>query len=120
MFREGIRLALIGLAVWTAVMLGQDAPKKLSKSEAATAIVSKVTPEYPALARQLKIEGTVDLEALVSEQGAVEDVKIVSGNPMLTKSAVEAVKKWKFAPSTESGKAVKALVPITLNFKRAE
>lgn len=120
MFREGIRLALIGSAVWTAVMFGQDAPKKLSKSEAASAIVSRVQPDYPALAKQLKIEGTVDLEALISEQGAVEDVRIVSGNPMLTKSAVEAVKKWKFAASTEGGKAVKTLVPITLNFKRAE
>jgi len=95
----------------------QDAPKKVSKSEGLNAATTKVPPDYPAIARQLKIEGPVELEALVTETGVVEKVNIVSGNPVLTRPASDAVKKWKFAPFTADGKAVKALVPVTLSFK---
>jgi TonB family protein len=59
----------------------------------------------------------VELEALVSESGTVEKVNIVSGNPVLTRPAVDAVKRWKFAPFTSDGKTVKALVPVGLTFK---
>jgi len=57
------------------------------------------------------------LEAVVSESGALEKVNIVSGNPVLTKPAVEALRRWKFVPFTADGKAVKALVPVALNIK---
>ena len=53
----------------------------------------------------------------MTESGAVEKVNIVSGNPVLTRPASDAVKKWKFAPFTTDGKAVKALVPVSLTFK---
>ena len=54
---------------------------------------------------------------LVAESGAVEKVNIVSGNPVLTRPASDAVKKWKFAPFTSDGKPVKAVVPVSLSFK---
>jgi protein TonB len=76
-----------------------------------------VPPDYPAIAKQLKIEGAVELEVLVAESGTVEKVNIVSGNPVLTRPASDALKKWKFAPFTSDGKAVKALVPVSLSFK---
>lgn len=91
-------------------------PKKVSKTEGMNAATTKVQPEYPAIAKQLKISGEVELEALVSESGTVEKVNIVSGNPVLTRPAADAVKKWKFAPFTADGKTVKALVPLSLNF----
>ena len=92
-------------------------PKKVTKIEGLNAATPKVQPEYPAMAKQLKIEGAVELEAVVAESGAVEKVNIVSGNPVLTRPAVDAVKRWKFAPFTADGKVVKALVPISLSFK---
>jgi periplasmic protein TonB len=98
--------------------LGQSTPKKISRAEAMNAATTRPQPEYPPMARQLKIEGTVELEAVVSETGAVEDVIISSGNPVLTKPAAEAVKKWKFAPFIQDGKPVKALAPLTINFKK--
>ena len=109
-------------ALWLSLMLAaacfaQDQPKKVTKSEGLNAATSKVQPEYPAMAKQLKIEGPVELEAVVSESGAVEKVNIVSGNPVLTRPAADAVRKWKFAPFTADGKTVKALVPVSLNFK---
>ena len=95
----------------------EDQPKKVSKTDGLNAATTKVQPEYPAMARQLKVEGSVELEAVVSESGAVEKVNIVSGNPLLTRPAAEAVKKWKFAPFTAEGKAVKAVVPVSMSFK---
>jgi TonB family protein len=117
-FRVG---GFLGTAALVALFLGaglaQDSPKKVTKTEGLNAATTKVAPEYPPIARQMKIVGDVELEALVTESGAVEKVNIVSGNPMLTRPASEALKKWKFAPFTADGKAVKALVPVGLSFK---
>jgi len=111
-----VGLALL-LAFLVSSLAAQDAPKKVSKTEGMNAVTTKVPPEYPAIAKQLKIEGSVELEAVVTEGGVVEKVNIVSGNPVLTRPASEAVKKWKFAPFTADGKTVKALVPVTMSFK---
>ena len=104
------------MAVLVCAVLAQE-PKKVTKAEGLSAATSKVQPDYPSMARQLKVEGAVELEALVGESGAVEKVNIVSGNPMLTRPAAEALKKWKFTPFTAEGKNVKALVPVSVNFK---
>jgi periplasmic protein TonB len=109
--------AAIAVSLWALVAWAQEATKKVSNSEASSAAVTKVAPEYPAMAKQLKIQGAVELEAVVTEAGAVEKVSIVSGNPVLTKSAVEALKKWKFTPFQQDGKVVKAVAQITMNFK---
>jgi TonB family protein len=96
----------------------QDNAKKLSRAEALASAVDKVQPDFPAMARQLKIEGQVELEALVSETGTVEKVNIVSGNPILTRPAADALKRWKFSPATADGKPVKALAPVLFTFKK--
>lgn len=94
----------------------QTAAKKITRNEALNAVQTRVEPEYPGIARQLKLQGTVELEALVGENGKVEEVKIVSGNPVLTAPATAALKQWKFAPFTADGKVVKALAPVNFNF----
>lgn len=95
----------------------QSAPRRVAKAEALKAVVSKVNPDYPTMAKQLHVQGTVELEAVVAETGAVEDVKIVSGNPILTSPSATALKQWKFTPFTSEGKAVKALAPVSFNFR---
>lgn len=94
----------------------QDA-KKVAKSDAIRNIATRTQPEYPSNARQFHIEGTVELEAVVGTSGAVEKVDIVSGNPMLTRPAANAVRLWKFTPFTEDGKPVRAVAPISIAFK---
>jgi protein TonB len=104
-------------ALFGAVASAQDAPKKITKSEALSALATKVQPVYPSVARQLKIQGTVELEAEVAENGTVSKVNIVSGNPVLTNSAAMAVKGWKFKPFIEDGKPIRVLAPISMEFK---
>ena len=104
-------------ALFVGAGLAQDAPKKVTRNEGLNAVTSKVSPDYPSIARQLKIVGDVELEVIVTDSGTVEKVNILSGNPVLTRPASEALKKWKFAPFTTDGKAVKALVPVTLSFR---
>jgi TonB family protein len=114
------RASFWGPVAVAALVLGTgfaQEPKKVTRAEGLNAATTKVSPDYPVMAKQLKIEGAVELEALVSESGAVEKVNIVSGNPVLTRPASEALKKWKFAPFTSDGKAVKAVVPVSLSFK---
>jgi len=109
--------AMVVMALLGAVAFAQDEPKKITRSEAMNAVASKVQPEYPAMARQLRMQGTVELEVLVGETGEVQKVDIVSGNPVLTGSASQAVKHWKFRPFLEGGKAIRVLAPITVDFK---
>lgn len=108
-------IALAGLLA--AVALGQETPKKVTRAEAISALASKVQPDYPALARQLRVQGAVELEVLVTETGEVAKVDIVSGNPLLTAPSVQAVRRWKFKPFMEDGKAIRVLAPIGLEFK---
>jgi TonB family protein len=108
-------LSLVAISVFSG--LAQEAQKKATRSEGLSAAVSKVQPDYPAIARQLKIQGVVELEAVVDTNGEVEKVNIQNGSPVLTKPCAEALKKWKFKPFIEDGKAVTALVPVTFTFK---
>jgi protein TonB len=108
---------LVLAALAAGICAAQDEPKRVTRADGLNAATTKVQPDYPPMAKQLKIEGPVELEAVVAESGLVEKVTIVSGNPILTRPASDAVKKWKFAPFTADGKAVKALVPISINFK---
>jgi TonB family protein len=109
------------LAIGSALLLSLSAiaqeTKKVSQSEATSAAVSKVQPEYPQMAKQLRISGAVELEAAVNEEGAVDNVRVVSGNPVLTKAATAALLKWKFKPFTNNGTPVKALATLTFDFK---
>lgn len=109
--------SLIFLGIWTVGGWAQGEVNKVSRPEAMAAAINKVQPEYPPMAKQLKVQGAVELEAVVAEDGSVEKVNIVSGNAVLTKPAVDALKKWKFKPFTADGKPVKALAPIGFDFK---
>ncbi len=108
---------LLAVALAGAVAVAQETPKKISKVQAMGLIATKVAPEYPAMARQLKIAGVVELDVVVSETGDVTKVEIVKGNPILTAAGAQAVKRWKFKPFLEDGKPVAFAAPVELDFK---
>jgi TonB family protein len=77
-------------------------------------------PPYPDEAREQKLQGQVVVRAFVSETGDVEKVEEVSGDPMLAKAAIDAVKNWKFKPFIRNGKPVKASTKLSFNFAFSE
>jgi periplasmic protein TonB len=92
-------------------------PKKVTQAEALSAVVTKVAPEYPPIARQLHISGSVMIEVDIAATGSVDGVSAISGNPVLTKPAMDTLKKWKFKPFTANGAPVKAQTQIAIEFK---
>ena len=75
-----------------------------------------VPPDYPLLARQMKVQGAVVLQALISREGSIQELQIVSGPTILAAAAREAVKQWRFKPYYQQGQAVETQARITVNF----
>jgi len=78
--------------------------------------ISRVDPEYPKLARQAGATGMVELEATIGLDGKVKNPRVVHGNAMLQKAAIDAVLQWRYKPATLNGKPVESPVQINLNF----
>jgi protein TonB len=91
--------------------------KHVTHNEAVEAATNKPTPEYSAIAKQLKLQGTVQLNVYVTEGGKVERIEGVAGNPLLIKCAEDTLRKWTFQPFAEEGKPVKAVAGLTFTFK---
>ncbi len=76
-----------------------------------------MTPQYPAIAKEQKIEGTVVLQVAISTEGVVEEVTPVSGPPALRDAAVEAVKTWRYKPYLLNGNPVEVESQVNVAFK---
>lgn len=79
-------------------------------------LVHKVQPEYPPIARAAGIQGTVLLRAIISKTGTIESLNVVSGHPMLVRSAIEAVKQWRYRPYMLNGEPIEVETEVTVNF----
>jgi protein TonB len=88
---------------------------QLSPQTAQNVSVS-VPPDYPLLARQMKVQGAVSLQALISRDGSIQELQILSGPAILAAAAREAVKQWHFKPFLQNGQAVETQARITVNF----
>jgi len=115
-FPTRLMLAALALGLYAGGALAED-DIRVSNADAMKAATAKVQPEYPAVAKQLHLEGTVEVEAHIAEDGSVDSVKPVTGNAVLANAAAAALKRWKFTPFTAGGKPVKAVAPVTFNFK---
>ncbi len=80
-------------------------------------VIHRVQPVYPETARQARLEGRVVLQATVTEDGTVRDMKVVSGHPMLARAAQDAVAQWRYKPYRLNGKPVSMPTEIKLDFK---
>ncbi len=107
-------LCLLGL---TAAVWGEEATLKVAEAAAKEAAVSKVMPEYPQMAKQMRLAGRVEVEAVIDPEGNVEKTQVVSGNALLSGAAANALKRWKFTPFTSGGKPVRAVTTIAFDFK---
>ena len=68
-------------------------------------LIFRVQPDYPALARQVRVQGQVVLRAMISREGTIENLQVLSGHPMLVRAAVDAVRQWRYRPYELNGRA---------------
>jgi protein TonB len=79
-------------------------------------LVRQPKPVYPPLAKQARISGVVHLAAVISKDGTIQDLKVISGHPLLIPSALEAVKQWVYQPTLLNGEPVEVSTQIDVNF----
>ncbi|MCC6539953.1 MAG: energy transducer TonB [Bryobacterales bacterium] len=95
----------------------QEKVLTVTEPDLRAAASQKVEPDYPAVARQIRLTGSVELEIVVDHAGAVERASVVRGNTLLTGPSLQAIRKWKFKPFAAEGNPAKASGPITFNFQ---
>ena len=79
-------------------------------------LVRQPKPVYPPLAKQARISGVVHLAAVISKDGTIQDLKVISGHPLLIPAALEAVKQWVYQPTLLNGEPVEVSTQIDVNF----
>jgi len=84
-----------------------EQPKQLYRTE----------PIYPHIAKSARVQGVVEIEAMISEAGRLEEIKVVSGHPLLNDAAVECVRKWKYEPGRLNGQIIEMPIKILVRFQ---
>jgi len=79
-------------------------------------LINRVQPQYPPLARQTRISGTVRLHAIISKDGSVQQLEVLSGHPLLVQAALDAVRQWKYRPTLLNGEPVEVDTTIDVIF----
>jgi protein TonB len=102
----------------TPVAVPKVTVKRLRVSQGVTQgmVVHKVEPVYPPLARTAGVQGSVVLAAIIGKDGTIQNLHVVSGHPLLTKAALEAVKQWRYRPYILNSEPVEVDTEVTVNF----
>ena len=81
-------------------------------------VITRFSPIYPAVARQINASGEVKVQVTISEEGRVIEALAISGHPILRPAAEDAARKWVFKPTTLNGKPVQTQGTLTFVFER--
>jgi periplasmic protein TonB len=101
----------------TAANVTSNAADRVQMSADTSEIVTRpVRPDYPLLARQMKVQGSVILQAMIGKDGIIQNLRVVSGPHILASAAQDAVRQWHFKPHFEGSEAVETQAKITVNF----
>jgi TonB family protein len=100
---------------------GVAAPQRVRVSSGVmgSLLVKRVRPQYPADAREQRIQGTVLLKAIIDKDGNISNLQLISGHPLLAPAAIEAVKQWKYRPYLLNGTPVEIETQVQVNFTLA-
>jgi TonB family protein len=83
-------------------------------------LIRKVTPAYPPLAKQARIQGVVRFTVTIGKDGTVQDVQLVSGHPLLVSPAQDAVWQWQYKPTLLNGQPVDVVTTVDVNYTLTE
>jgi protein TonB len=94
-------------------------PKRIRVSQGVTEgrLIQKIEPRYPTLALGAHVQGHVQLAAIISKTGEIQNLVLLSGHPLLVPAAIEAVRKWRYRPFLLNGEPVEVETTITVNFQ---
>ena len=92
-------------------------PKTISQGVALGLLIHRVVPQYPAIGRAVRAEGTVILQATISKSGTIENLRVVSGPPLLQQAALDAVRQWQYKPYLLNGQPVEVETTVNVEFK---
>ena len=95
-------------------------PIKVPSDVTAASIVTQTTPEYPPEARASHIQGAVVLHATIDKEGKISEVRVLEGDDVLAKAALEAVRQWRYKPMVVDGQPKEVDTTITVTFSLAE
>ncbi|MDP9264020.1 MAG: TonB family protein [Acidobacteriota bacterium] len=115
----GVLGGILSSSSMTAPKISTPQRVRLSQGVTEGNRLTTVTPLYPEIAKRARIQGIVVLQAVISKQGAIENLRVVSGHPMLTQAALDAVRQWRYRPYLLSGEPVEVETQITVNFNLA-
>jgi protein TonB len=76
----------------------------------------RIQPDYPIIARQARVQGQVVLRAMISREGTIENLQVLSGPPMLVRAAVDAVRQWRYRPYVLNGEPIEVETEVRVNF----
>jgi len=96
---------------------GTDTPAKDIVNIVPARLIHEVKPIYPPAALEAQIQGSVVLQVLVGQNGAVRDARLLSGPPVLVPAAIDAVKHWQYQPSSLNGQPIEWETQVALKFK---
>ncbi|MGP8245845.1 MAG: energy transducer TonB [Bryobacteraceae bacterium] len=83
-------------------------------------LVYRVEPIYPSLARNMRVQGTVELSSVIGVDGRLKEQRVVRGHPLLAGAAMAAVKQWIYEPTYLNGDPVEVIAPINVTFKLSQ
>jgi periplasmic protein TonB len=112
--------AISGIMSTTGATLPRQAPPqkvKISQGVSQGLLIKSVDPVYPPLARQMRLQGSVELLANIGKDGSITSVKALNGDSVLSHAAIDAVKQWKYKPYYLDDQPVEIQTQITVNFK---
>jgi protein TonB len=115
---SAINGVLSGITTGRAAVIEARPPKvHLSSGVMAGNLLDKIPPQYPVIAKEARIQGTVVLEATISKAGTIENLRVISGPPMLQQAAIDAVRSWRYKPYLLNGEPVEVQTTVNINFR---
>ena len=122
--RIGVRLSPNGTGSVVNISLNDATPSPLTTptrirvggNVQAINLINKVTPVYPQLAKQARIQGSVHFTAFIGKDGHIENLQLIGGHPLLVDAAQDAVKQWVYKPTLLNGQPVEVVTQIDVNF----
>jgi protein TonB len=111
-----------GIGTGPPIIVKQAPAKPLSISRGVMAgnLLSRTLPQYPAIPREAHIQGIVVLQATISKTGLIENLRVISGPPMLRQAAIDAVQTWRYKPYLLNGDPVEVETTINVVFNLGE